>query len=99
MSHASKRAEGAAEELGGRIQRAAGKVLGNKSMQARGSARVMDGKAKQEAAKAGERVKGAGEKVAGAVKNRTGALLDDEQLEAEGRAQELKGDVRREANR
>jgi uncharacterized protein YjbJ (UPF0337 family) len=99
MSNASKRAEGAAEELGGKIKRAAGKLTGNKTMEAQGNARIAEGEAKQAAAKAGERVKGTGEKAIGAIKNRTGALVDNESLEAEGRAEELKGEARKQANR
>jgi uncharacterized protein YjbJ (UPF0337 family) len=99
MSNASKRAEGAAEELGGHLKSAAGKVLGNKEMEARGDAKVLEGEAKQEAAKAAERAKGTAEKAVGAVKNAAGAVLDNEQMEAEGRAKELKGEARKDANR
>lgn len=99
MSNASKRAEGTAEELGGRVQRAAGKVIGNKEMEARGNARIVEGEAKQEVAKGAERAKGTAEKAVGAVKNAAGAVLDNEQLEAEGRAEQLKGDARKAANK
>jgi uncharacterized protein YjbJ (UPF0337 family) len=99
MSNASKRAEGAAEELGGRVKQAAGKVIGNKELEARGTAKIVEGEAKQEAAKAAERTKGTAEKAVGAVKNAAGAVLDNEQLEAEGRAEQLKGDARKHANK
>jgi uncharacterized protein YjbJ (UPF0337 family) len=98
MSAASKRAEGAAEELGGRIKGAVGKIVGNKTMEAEGKARVVEGEAKQEAAKAAERAKGAGEKTIGAIKNRAGALVGNEELEAEGRVEELKGEARKQSN-
>jgi uncharacterized protein YjbJ (UPF0337 family) len=99
MSNASKRGEGAAEELGGKIKGAIGKVIGNEQMQAEGKAKELEGKAKQEAAKAGERVKGAVEEAVGAAKNRVGALIDNEQMEVEGKAKELKGEARQEANK
>src|SRR6187455_2388987 len=92
MSNDSKRAEGAAEEIGGKIKGGVGKLIGNERMEA-------EGKAKQEAAKAAERAKGGVEKAVGAVKNRVGAAIDNERLQAEGRAQELRGEDRQDANR
>jgi uncharacterized protein YjbJ (UPF0337 family) len=99
MSNASKRAEGAAEELGGKIKGAVGKVIGNEQMEAEGKAKELSGEAKQEAAKAAERTKGKAQEVAGAVKNRVGAVLDNEEMEVEGRAKELEGEARQKANR
>ncbi len=58
MSNASNRGEGAAEELGGKIKKAVGKVIGNEQMEAEGKAKELKGEARQESAKAGERVKG-----------------------------------------
>lgn len=99
MSNASKRAEGAAEELGGHVKRVAGKVTGSKELEARGNAKIVEGEAKQAAAKAAERTKGSAEKALGAVKSRVGAVLDNEQMEAEGRAKELQGEARKSANK
>jgi uncharacterized protein YjbJ (UPF0337 family) len=99
MSNASKRAEGAAEEVGGKIKGAVGKLIGNEQMEAEGKARALQGEAKQEAAKAGERAKGSVEEAVGAVKNRVGAVIDNEQMEAEGKAKELKGEARQNANK
>ncbi|QQR73377.1 MAG: CsbD family protein [Holophagales bacterium] len=99
MSHASKRAEGAAEELGGKIKQAVGHVLGNDAMEASGKARKLEGQAKQEAAKSAERVQGKVEELTGALKNRVGALLGNEQMQVEGKVKELKGEARQEANR
>jgi len=98
MSNSSKRAEGAAEELGGKIKGTVGKVIGNEQMEAEGKARVLKGEAKQEAAKAAERTKGKVEEVSGAVKNRVGAVLGNEEAEAEGRAKELRGEARQKVN-
>ena len=70
MSNASKRSEGAAEKLGGKLKGAVGKVLGNEQMEAEGRAKELKGASKEETAKAAERAKGKFEKVAGAVKNR-----------------------------
>ena len=57
MRNASKRVSGAAEELGGKIKGGAGKLIGNKQMQASGKADELEGKAKLQLAKAADRVK------------------------------------------
>jgi uncharacterized protein YjbJ (UPF0337 family) len=93
-----KRAEGAAEEIGGKIKKGIGKVIGNEQMEAEGIVKERKGEAKQEAAKASERTKGKVQEIAGAVKNRVGAVIDNEQMEAEGRAKELEGEARQKAN-
>jgi len=98
MSLATKRAEGAVEELGGKIQRAVGRIIGNKQMEAEGNAHVLEGEAKQEAAKTAERVKGKGEEALGAIKGRVGAAIGNEELHAKGRAEELKGEARQRTN-
>ena len=58
MSNASKRADGAVEELGGKIKQTVGAVTGNDKMEAEGHAKKVEGHGKQEAAKAAERLKG-----------------------------------------
>ncbi len=98
MSNASKRGEGLAEEVGGKIKGVVGKVIGNEQMQAEGKAKELKGQAEQEAAKASERIKGKVEEVAGAIKNRVGAVIDNEQMQVEGKAKELKGEARQKAN-
>lgn len=99
MSNASKRAEGTAEEVGGKIKESVGKLIDNEQMAAEGKAKKLQGQARQESAKAAERSKGKVEEVAGAVKNRVGAVIDNEQMQAEGRAKELQGEARQKANR
>jgi len=99
MSNASKRDEGAASELGGKIQEGVGKLIGNERIEAEGKARKLKGQAQKETAKAAERSKGKVEEIAGAVKNRVGAFVGDEELEAEGRVKELKGELRQQSNR
>jgi uncharacterized protein YjbJ (UPF0337 family) len=98
MSNASKRSEGAAEKLGGKIKNGIGKLIDNEQMQAEGKAKELKGTAKEESAKAAERSKGKVEEVTGAVKNRVGAVIDNQQMEVEGRAKELKGQARQKAN-
>jgi uncharacterized protein YjbJ (UPF0337 family) len=98
MSNESKRAEGKAEEIGGKIKKGIGKIIGNEQMEAEGIVKEKKGEAKQEAAKAAERTKGKIEEIVGAVKNRVGAVIDNEQMQAEGRAKELKGEARQKAN-
>ncbi len=98
MSNASKRGEGKAEEIGGKIKKNIGKIIGNEQMEAEGLVKEEKGEAKQEAAKAAERTKGKVEEIVGAVKNRVGAVIDDEEMQAEGKAKELKGEARQKAN-
>jgi uncharacterized protein YjbJ (UPF0337 family) len=57
-TNTNKRVEGAAEELGGKIKGEVGKMIGNKRMQVSGKARELEGRGKQQLAKAGDRVKG-----------------------------------------
>ena len=99
MSNKSKRAEGAAEQLGGKIKKGVGKVIGNEQMEAEGIVKEKKGEAKQEAAKASERTKGKVEEMVGTVKNRVGAVIDNEKMQAEGKAKELKGEARQKANK
>jgi uncharacterized protein YjbJ (UPF0337 family) len=98
MSNQSKRAEGAAEEIGGKIKKGIGKVIGNEQMQAEGLVKEKKGEGKQEAAKASERTKGKAQEIAGAVKNRVGAVIDNDEMQAEGKAKELEGEARQKAN-
>ena len=57
MSNTGKRADGAVEELGGKIKQTVGSVIGNEKMEAEGHAKKVEGHGKQEAAKAAEHVK------------------------------------------
>jgi uncharacterized protein YjbJ (UPF0337 family) len=98
MSNESNKGQGAAEQVGGKIKSTIGKVIGNEQMEAEGEAKVLEGKARVEAAKAAERTKGKVQETVGAVKNRAGAVLDNEQMEAEGKAKEIQGQVRQKAN-
>ncbi len=99
MSNESKRIAGAAEELGGKLKGAVGKLLGNEQMQAEGKVAEIKGEATQKAAKLGERLKGKAEEVAGAVKKHVGAALDNEQMEAEGKLKEMQGEARQGLNK
>lgn len=98
MSNQSKRAEGAAEKVGGKIKQGLGKIIGNDQMEAEGIVKEKKGEAKQEAAKSAERTKGKVDEVVGAVKNRVGAVIDNEELQAEGKLKELEGEARQKAN-
>lgn len=99
QSNASKRSEGAAEKLGGKIKRGIGKLIDNEQMEAEGAVKEVRGEAKEESAKGAERGKGKLEEVTGAVKNRVGHLIDNEQMQAEGKLREVKGKARQEANK
>jgi uncharacterized protein YjbJ (UPF0337 family) len=99
MSNASKRGEGVAEEIGGKIKKVAGKVIGDDQMEAEGLVKEKKGEAKQEAAKAAERTKGKVEEIVGAVKNRVGAVVGSDEMQAEGKAKELEGEARQAANK
>lgn len=99
MSNQTKRIEGTAKELGGKIQKGVGNLIGNERMEAEGRVNELEGKTVKEGAKAAERVKGTVEQVAGSVKHKVGALLDDPSLEAKGVAEKTLGTARKEANR
>lgn len=99
MNNASKRSEGAAEKLGGKIKRHVGKLVDDEAMEADGAKRELRGRDKEQAAKSAERGKGKVEEVTGAVKNRVGALIGHERLQAEGKLKEMKGQARQKANR
>ena len=99
LFRSSKRSEGAAEKLGGKIKGTIGKLIDNEQMEAEGKAKELKGTAKEEAAKAAERDKGKVEEVTGAIKNRVGHVIDNEQMQAEGKVKEMKGQARQEANK
>src|SRR5436309_12545787 len=98
MSTESKRGEGAAEELGGKVKKVAGQIIGNEQMEAEGRAKELKGEAKQESAKAAGRAEGKVNEVVGAVKNRVGAVIGNEQMQAEGKVKEMKGEAKQKAN-
>jgi uncharacterized protein YjbJ (UPF0337 family) len=94
MSNQNNKAEAAAQQLGGKIKQGVGKLIGNESMQARGKELELEGKAREEAAKAAERSKGKVEEVVGTIKNRAGAVIGNKQLQGKGKVQQLKGEAR-----
>ena len=49
MSNEQKRAEGDAEELGGKLKKGIGKIIGNEQMEAEGKATEIKGEARQKA--------------------------------------------------
>ncbi len=99
MNNPSRRGEGAAEKLGGKVKGAVGKLIGNEQMQAEGKVKEIKGAAKEQSAKSAERTKGKVEEFSGAIKNRVGALIDNKQMQAEGKLKELKGEARQKSNR
>ena len=99
MSNIGERSEGKAEEIGGKIKKGIGKLIGNEQMEAEGAVKEAKGEARQTAAKAAEQAKGKTEEVIGAVKNRIGHVLDNDEMAAEGKLKEVKGEARQKANR
>ena len=98
MSTDSKRSEGVAEEIGGKVKGAIGSLIGNEQMEAEGDAKALAGEAKQEAAKAAGRSEGRIDEIAGAIKNRVGQVIDNEQMavaRAAGRGQAARQRVTR----
>jgi uncharacterized protein YjbJ (UPF0337 family) len=98
MSNTSKRIEGDAERLGGKVKGAVGGLIGNDRMRADGKASELFGAAKLEAAKVAEQVLGKLEELIGVLKKRVGAFLDDRGLQARGAAEEAKGTARQAAS-
>jgi uncharacterized protein YjbJ (UPF0337 family) len=99
MSAAGQRAKGVAEEVSGKLKKAAGKILDNEQMEAEGRAQELKGEARQEAAKGVERAKGSVEQAAGAVKAGIGRAVGNPTLEADGQGDKLKGAARKDFNR
>ena len=99
MSSTTKRVEGKAEQIGGKIKGAVGSLIGNRHMKAEGKATELKGAAKQKAAKAAERTRGTVEEMAGKAKNAVGRVVNSDQMRAEGKARELKGHARQVGNR
>jgi uncharacterized protein YjbJ (UPF0337 family) len=98
MSVESKKGEGTAEELGGKLKKGFGKLIGDDVMAAEGAAKELKGRTEQEEAKAEGRTEGAIDETIGAIKNRVGKLVDSEKLATEGRAQELSGEEKKRDN-
>jgi len=98
MSTATKRIEGAAEELKGKVKKGFGRVTGDDDMEAEGRAEEVFGRGKQEAAKGVERAKGRGEEILGAVKKHIGRALGNRKTEAQGQAHQAKGRARQKLN-
>jgi len=99
MGNTGKRIAGVAEELGGTIEKAAGKATGDEQLQAKGRARELVGRARQEAAKAAARAQGTVEQIVGGAKNRLGSAIGNERMRDGGKATELKGEARRKLNK
>lgn len=99
MSNQMKRIEGAAKEVGGKIQKKVGEIVGDEQMEAKGRVKELQGKATKESAKTAERVKGTAEAIKGGVKRTVGAALDDEELEARGMVEQKVGQARQATNR
>jgi uncharacterized protein YjbJ (UPF0337 family) len=93
------RNEGAAKELGGKVKKTVGKVIGDEEMEARGTLKEAEGVAQKEAGKAAEHTKGVVQELHGAVKNRVGQVIDNEQMAVEGKAKELEGKARQKVNK
>ena len=99
MGNLGKRTEGFVEEVGGKVKKGVGHLIGNEKMELEGRAKELAGQARQETAKAGERTKGKLEEVAGSMKHGVGKVLGSERMQVEGKVEELKGEARQKANR
>ena len=98
-SESKERAKGTAQQVGGTVEKLAGKLTGNERMEERGKAKEVVGEGRKEAAKAAGRTRGTAQQVAGKAKQVVGKVLGDERLEAEGDLQDLEGEARRKANK
>ncbi len=98
MGTVGKRGEGAAERIGGKIEKGIGKVVGSERLESEGRAKELKGEAKEEAAKAAARTKATIEEAEGVVKRGVGTAVGSEKLEAEGTAKQKAGEARHRAN-
>lgn len=99
MGNVKKRGAGAARELGGKVEKAVGTLVGSQRLKAKGRSDELEGRAEQESAKRSERVKGTLEEVAGKVQKKVGDLLGDDETTVKGVVREVKGKARQNANR
>ena len=99
MGNAGKRVKGAAKELGGKVEKKVGKLVGSERMQAEGHAHEAEGRAEKDAAKARERAKGKAEEMAGRVEGGVGEFLGDDDMRTEGEVRRLRGEMRQKTNR
>jgi uncharacterized protein YjbJ (UPF0337 family) len=98
MSNTSKRIDGVAAQLGGKVKSTVGGLIGNDRMKAEGLATELFGQVQEEAAKAAERLLGKAEELIGLLKKRLGAFLDNRGLQARGAAGEAAGQARQAAS-
>ncbi len=75
-------------EMKGNIKEGAGKVTGNKDLEA-------EGRVEHDSAHAAREAKGMGNQVKGSVEEGIGRMTGDEETRAHGTADRLKGDVQR----
>jgi uncharacterized protein YjbJ (UPF0337 family) len=90
--------EGTARELGGKLEKGVGTLLGDEKMEVEGRLQERAGFLQKEDAKTRERIKGKAEEITGAVKNRVGSVLGDDEMAIKGKAREIKGEARQAAN-
>ena len=76
------------DEMKGNIKQGAGKITGNREMEA-------EGRAEHDTAKAKRETKGAANKVKGHVEEGLGRVTGDEETEGRGIADRMKGDAER----
>jgi uncharacterized protein YjbJ (UPF0337 family) len=76
------------DELKGNVKEGAGKVTGNRNLQA-------EGRAEHDAAKAKRETKGAANQIKGRVEEGLGKVTGDEEMRARGTADRIKGDTQR----
>eukprot|EP01121_Diplochlamys_sp_Union-15-3_P012553 TRINITY_DN3777_c0_g1_i1.p1 TRINITY_DN3777_c0_g1~~TRINITY_DN3777_c0_g1_i1.p1 ORF type:complete len:113 (+),score=47.38 TRINITY_DN3777_c0_g1_i1:45-341(+) len=97
MSEPSK-VHGTKDQVVGAIKETTGNLVGNKSLEAEGTAQRAQGTAEIEAKKLENRMEGYGEQVKGTAKEIGGKIIGDKQTEYEGKAEKAKGEVRVNAN-
>jgi len=76
------------DEMKGSLKEGAGKLTGDKELEA-------EGQAEHDAARVAREAKGVGNQVKGSAEEAVGKLTGDEETRARGAADRLKGDVQR----
>ena len=99
MGNAGKRVKGAAKEIGGKVEKKVGKLVGSERMQAEGHAHEVKGREEKDAAKARERAKGKAEEMAGRLEGSAGEFFGDDEMRTEGELRRLRGETRQKTNR
>ena len=77
------------------MKKAAGKAVGNESLQAEGKGQKTKGEARKDVAKGVEAVKGTAKEIAGKVQKKAAGAVGNTSKKVQGAAKEMKGKIQK----